>query len=507
MTRSQVIIKNITSNFAGYSVSLITGLLLSPFVVHSLGDTYYGLWTLIQSLTGYYGLLDLGIFSGVSQYVTRYMAKGDKDGVNRIMTTALFILVFVTVFALLVTFSLVLVLPKWFGVEGEEGINLQWAMALMGIGIAINLPMSVFKAIPYGLQKLEILNLVIVVNRLIEVGLTIWLLKEGYGILGVAGAALAAHFIGWIIQAYFAFSICPSLSIKANNYSKNAFKEIWGYGFFSVIITAAEKVTIHANTLIVGFFLTAEAVTYYAIGANLVPYYMAIIQTITWTFTPYATSRDAHGDESSLQRLLLSGTRGTVALAAFMGSGLILLGNDFLGLWMGDKYVSGDIFVSSGTILSLLTLATFIRLTQSCGFQVLFGMRKVKFLSLLAIIELLSNIILSIVFIKNWGLIGIPFSMLLTVFFIRGVLQPIYLLRTIKVEMRKYLLQVFIGFCPIVLTMGIFNWATCNMLPISTWLDLIARGAIISIPGALIGYFAVISRHDRRALFSMYWKK
>ncbi len=38
---------------------------------------------LIVGMTGYYGLLDLGIRSAVGQYVTRYWTAGDMEGVNR----------------------------------------------------------------------------------------------------------------------------------------------------------------------------------------------------------------------------------------------------------------------------------------------------------------------------------------------------------------------------------------------------------------------------------------
>ena len=40
------------------------------------------MWALLVACTGYYGLMDLGIRSAVGQYVTRYWAKDDIDGVS-----------------------------------------------------------------------------------------------------------------------------------------------------------------------------------------------------------------------------------------------------------------------------------------------------------------------------------------------------------------------------------------------------------------------------------------
>jgi hypothetical protein len=33
---------------------------MSPFIVHHLGTSAYGMWVLVGSLTGYLGLLNLG---------------------------------------------------------------------------------------------------------------------------------------------------------------------------------------------------------------------------------------------------------------------------------------------------------------------------------------------------------------------------------------------------------------------------------------------------------------
>ena len=57
----RVILRNIFSNWTGYLITILVGFFLAPFVLHHLGNTGYGVWTLVLSLTGYFGLLDLGI--------------------------------------------------------------------------------------------------------------------------------------------------------------------------------------------------------------------------------------------------------------------------------------------------------------------------------------------------------------------------------------------------------------------------------------------------------------
>ncbi len=58
---------NALSSWAGLGVNIVVGLLLLPFVVAKLGQTGYGVWMLVGSIIGYYGLLDLGVSSAVSR--------------------------------------------------------------------------------------------------------------------------------------------------------------------------------------------------------------------------------------------------------------------------------------------------------------------------------------------------------------------------------------------------------------------------------------------------------
>ena len=59
MIRWVTVLRNIFSNWASYLVTAVVGFFLAPYVVHQLGNTGYGLWTLVLSLTGYFGLLTL----------------------------------------------------------------------------------------------------------------------------------------------------------------------------------------------------------------------------------------------------------------------------------------------------------------------------------------------------------------------------------------------------------------------------------------------------------------
>lgn len=73
------ILKNVGSSWTALGINVIVGVFLSPFILHRLGDAAFGIWVLIFSITGYYGLFDLGIRSSIVRYVSKYTATGDRE--------------------------------------------------------------------------------------------------------------------------------------------------------------------------------------------------------------------------------------------------------------------------------------------------------------------------------------------------------------------------------------------------------------------------------------------
>src|ERR1700681_2975499 len=84
------ILKNVGSSWSALAINVIVGIFLSPFIVHHLGDAAFGIWVLIFSITGYYGLFDLGIRSSIIRYVSKYTATDDREKLAQFVNTALF---------------------------------------------------------------------------------------------------------------------------------------------------------------------------------------------------------------------------------------------------------------------------------------------------------------------------------------------------------------------------------------------------------------------------------
>ena len=74
---SRVLARNTTWNYIGFAFNLAANFVLFPYVVHRLGDAAAGIWLLLGSVTGYMGLLELGIVPSLTQWIAAASARGE----------------------------------------------------------------------------------------------------------------------------------------------------------------------------------------------------------------------------------------------------------------------------------------------------------------------------------------------------------------------------------------------------------------------------------------------
>src|SRR5258707_6683735 len=75
-------LKNVGSNWIATLVTVVAAYLLTPFTLHKLGDDGYGTWNLINSITGYLGLLVLGVPMASVRYFAQHVARGEVSKLN-----------------------------------------------------------------------------------------------------------------------------------------------------------------------------------------------------------------------------------------------------------------------------------------------------------------------------------------------------------------------------------------------------------------------------------------
>ena len=488
------IIRNVFSNWTSYFVTAVIGFLLAPFVVHSLGNTGYGLWTLVLSVTGYFGLLDLGIRSSVGRFVARYLALNDAARVNRTATTAMAILTAGGVLALLATLVTVAAFFDAFKLAPEFRAVGRQALLLTGLNVACILPLSVFSAVLIGLERFDVTSGITIVGELTRAALVITVLRTGGGLIGLSVISIAVTLGQYSAMAIFAKVLYQPLKIGWGLVDRETFRELMGFSIYRFIWIIANQLIFWSDSIVIGIFLGASRITFYAIAGSLINYSRTVVALVTDTLYPAATRMDARKDLPGLRRLLIDGTKIALVVALPLCMGLILLGKQFIVLWMGSAYASSAIF------LAVLAIAQLASMPQNASALILAGMAKHKVLAWLVLGEGAANLILSVILVQRIGLIGVAWGTVIPDVISMAVIVPIYTLRTLELGMREYLTKAVLPpvLCAIPTAGLAYTFSVWIQNP--TWLGFGAEVLSICALFGGLSYFLCLEARQRAAI-------
>jgi len=230
-----MILRNSTYNVASLVVSIVVSLLLTPFIILSLGDADYGLWILIGSIGGFCGLLDLGISGSVTRYVSKYMALGKPDDVSGTVCSCLFLFVIIAVFIFIFSVFLGRLLPLFVVIAPEKIDMVSTVIILIGASLAISFPFRVFNGVLQSLLRFDIMSILEITINLLRTLFLVIVLLSGYSLTALAIVILIIAIIQLCVTAIFALKKYPELELKWRFVEKSKIRMVLNYGIFKFI--------------------------------------------------------------------------------------------------------------------------------------------------------------------------------------------------------------------------------------------------------------------------------
>jgi O-antigen/teichoic acid export membrane protein len=431
-------LKNVGSNWFGAAITLVVGFSLSPFILHKLGDDAFGLWTLIFSLSSYYGLFDLGISSSIVKYVAEFAATGDEEKLSRFINTSIAIYSSVGLVVLLITALGARYVDSMFHITPAFLSTARWLFLMVGAAVALGFPLSVFSGVLQARQMFYRIELTNATSTLLRALLIVLALLHGRGLLTIALITVALPLLGY---ATYIGVACRSLPIRFGGRFVHweTLRQTFRYSSYAFISQVAYRLRFQIDAVIIGAMLTASAITYFSIGSKLMAYSGLFVSGLAQIFTPMSSHFEAMGDRERLRKVLVLGNRACAMVVFPINALLLILGKSVIDVWVGPRYES------SYVILVILLIPSTLFSIQSSSRQILYGIGRHQALAIVNVSEGVVNVILSIVLIRYWGIVGdaigtaIPLT-LTSVFFL-----PLYICRMLKVPLKDFLSEAYLA--------------------------------------------------------------
>lgn len=387
-------------SYASIALNIISGLLYTPWMVNTIGQSQFGLYTLVNSLITLF-LVDFGLSAATGRYLSKYHAEGNQEAAERFLGAVykLYLIVDGIIFAIL-TVCFFFLEHIYINLTPGELEQLRVIYVIAGLFSVINFPFVTFNGILTAYEKFIPLKIADVIYRILIVGLTVAALLLGMGLY----ALVSVHAIVGLIVLLFKFVVIKKtipLRIKFQGTPKGIYKEIFGFSLWVTISSLALRLIFNITPSILGIVASAATIAVFGVVTTLEGYTYLITNAIDGMFLPKVSKiMAADNYREKLNSLFFTVGKFQFAVNGLIVAGFAVVGQSFIRLWMGPQYQ--EAYMGA---LFILVPGLFYYPLQIANTTIVV-MNKVKFTAFVHIATGVLNVILSFPLSKYFGAVG-----------------------------------------------------------------------------------------------------
>lgn len=408
LTTGQTVARNLLYSAASQAWTLLLMIVTIPIVVHGLGESAYGIYVIATLLLSYVGFLDLGLTPAVVRSIAIHYASRDDKDLERIVGTALTLLIALGVvgagvIALLTPFAVASILH----VPTDLQADAAFVLYLAALGFGCNMFLTLFGAIPQGLQRLDLFTIRTVVFITATAIAQVLAVKLGGGLRWVAGLTIVVNVLSLAVFVIAARQLLPGVSFRPR-IDRGAIRELAGFGLMRFINQASGQIVFQLDRLIVAALLPIRAVTLYSVPLTIAQRFSTIQFIFSGAFFPAASELHGAQETLRLRRLYLSSLKASLVMLLPLVILVAGFAHPILATWIGPAFAeaSGDVLVILALAYGLATLIGVPALASDATGHA-------QWTATFAIISAIINLSLTVLLVPRLGPIGAAYALLL----------------------------------------------------------------------------------------------
>ena len=456
-------------NYTTIILTNVVGLLLTPFIIRQLGDSEFGLYTMIGSFVGYIAVLDFGLSDAVVRFVAKYRAEKDKKGEENFLANTMLIYLVISTLVVLVGTVFYLNMDSVFqnSLTANELVQAKIMFAILVFNLAISLPAGSFTGICFGYEQFAFPKSAKIIRYISRSVLVVALLLLGGKAIAMVILDTVLNIVLDAVLIWYVFKKLK-VRIKLHQYNFKLVKNIFSYSLWIFVFVIVSQFQWKVGQMVLGVVANTTVVAVFAVGVMLGTYYGAFSTAISEVFLPRATQMTvANATPEELTDMMIRiGRISFITLMLVLG-GFVLYGSQFVSLWVGDNYHDAWI------IASLIMLAYTVPLVQGFANSILQAKNKLAFKALSYLLFLILGTAFGAFLAKDYGGVGMIVGTVTGWVIVQNIMN-VYYYKVIKLNIirffRELLNKTLFVF---ILTLAI-GYAI-NLIPGHGWLNLIAK--------------------------------
>lgn len=469
-------------NYATIFLTNVVGLVMTPFIIKQLGDSEYGLYTLIGAFVGYISVLDFGLTNTIVRFVAKYKAEADQKGEENFLATTMIIYSVIALIVVIIGTICYLNIDEIFknSLTPDQIEKAKVMFAILIFNLAITLPGGAFEGICSGYEQFVFPKSLKIVKYIIRSSLIVAILLLGGDAISMVILDTIMNLIVIATTAYYVFKKLK-VRFRLHSFKFPLVREIFSYSIWIFVFVLVGQFQWRVGQMVLGIETDTTIVAIFAVGVVLGTYYGAFSTAISGVFLPRATQMTvANATPEQLTDMMIKIGRLSFIVLIYILGAFLLYGKQFVLLWVGKSYE--DSYVIALMIMFAYTLP----LVQGFGNSILEARNKLSFKAILYLSFLIIGTALGAILAKSYGAIGMISGSITGWVIVQNVMN-FYYHRVIKLNIlrffRELLNRTLISFL-IALAIGYF----LNLIPGEGWMNFLLKAVCYTLVFSTLMY-------------------
>lgn len=391
-------------NYVVIFLNTIVGLLYTPYMLRMMGQSEYGLYSLVASVIAYLTVLDLGFGNAIVRYTAKFRAEKKTEEQYEMFGMFFLLYLVIGIIAFGIGLGLYFNVGTLFG-DTMTAVELDRArimMLLLVANLAFTFPMSIWGSIIQAYEDFVFQKSLNLIRIILNTAVMICLLHFGYKAVAMVVVQTIFNVLTLVINfIYCRRKLNIHIYFRFKHFHWGFLKEVAIYSFWIFLNAIMDRVYWSTGQFVLGAMIGTVAVAVFAIAIQLEGMYMQFSTAISSVFLPKVTAMVAtNRSRKEISDLFIRTGRIQYIVLAYILSGFIIFGRQFIELWAGAGYT--DAYIISLLFFIPLT----VPLIQNLGITILQARNEMKFRSVLYIIIALVSLAMQIVLTRYFGGIG-----------------------------------------------------------------------------------------------------
>ena len=401
LTSSVLLVRNATLNLVANCWTFVVLLVVTPKLVHYLGETSFGLFSIAWVTIGYLTFLDVGVNRAATKFISEHLAGEDHDSAARIVRTSIVANVLTgtaggVVIALLSPF----LVHSLFKISGALEDQALWTFYAVSLAVPVLLVQGIFRAALSSFQRFGWINGVDAVatgTQWLAAGILAW---KGYGVALVVFSTVLVRMCSTIAYGIVLFHRFPNLRLFQAQ-TLHGWTKLLRFGSWVTVSQLVSPLLVYLDRVLIASFVSLGAVTLYTVPFEAMTRLRIIPSALVGTLYPAFSERGGEDQRRPLERLYERSIRYLMLLLVPGTLYLLVLGPDLFGLWMGTAFAK-----QTSSVVRILAFGVLVNALAPVPYNLLQALGRPDLTGKFHLLELPLYVAMCLLLIPRWGIAG-----------------------------------------------------------------------------------------------------